>query len=106
MMTSIVEINGCKHYFLNEQGTQDLYFIHSTFFVELDYKLSHPLGKVYKPKGCNDTLIRFVRQPNNSTLMFKENEWNVYKNPYFIPARKLTWGDIVNRINEKYGKET
>jgi len=86
-----LEINGCRHYFLNEEGRQDMYFIHSNFFVEVDYMLKHPLGKVYKPKGCIDTLIRFVRQPNNSTLMFKRNEWNVPSNSFYVPKMNWRW---------------
>lgn len=85
MMNSSIEINGCKHFFVNEQGTKDMYFIHSNFFVELDYTINHPFGKVYKPKGCIDTLIRFVKQPNNSTLIFRVNEWNIIKNPFYKP---------------------
>lgn len=87
MMQSVLEINNCKHYFLNEQGQQTMYFIHSSFLVEEDYMLNHPLGRVYKPKGCIDSLIRFVRQPNNSTLMFKVNEWNVVGNNFYVPTR-------------------
>ena len=87
MMTSVIEINGCKHYFLNEQGQQTMYFIHSSYLVEEDHQLKHPFGKVYKPKGCRDSLIRFVRQPNNSALMFKVNEWNVTTNSYYVPKK-------------------
>ena len=66
-----------------------MYFIHSNFLVEEDYSLYHPLGRVYKPKGCIDTLIRFVRQPNNSTLMFKANEWNKPTNSFYIDNIKF-----------------
>lgn len=85
-------INDCKHYFLNEDGKMKMYFIHSNFFVEKDFQLQHPLGTVYKPKGCLDTLIRFVLQPNNSTFMFKVNEWNIPTNPFFVPNKKFTFG--------------
>lgn len=82
MMTSFIEINGCKHYFINENGEQPMYFMHSDFFVEEDCDLKHPLGKVYKPKGCTDSILRFVRQPNNSTLVFRVIDWNVPANPF------------------------
>ncbi len=95
MMDSVIEINGCKHYCLNEQGLQTRYFIHSSFLVEKDYQLNHPLGTVYKPKGCTDTIIRFVRQPNNSTLMFRVNEWNVPENPYYVPKLRFRVNDII-----------
>lgn len=84
-----IEINNCKHYFLNEGGEQKMYFIHSNFFVEIDHTLNHPLGKVYKPKGCLDTPIRFVRQPNNSFLMFKANEWNIKSNSFYVSKPNL-----------------
>jgi hypothetical protein len=95
MMTSVIEINGCNHYPLNEQGQQIRYFIHSSFLVEKDYQLNHPLGSVYKPKGCIDTLIRFVKQPNNSTLMFRVNDWNVPNNPYYVAKTRLGLKDII-----------
>lgn len=118
MMQSFIEINGCKHYFINEKGNHLMYFIHSPFFVEKDYELKHPLGKVYKPKGCKDTIIRFVRQPNNRTLIFKANEWNVPKNPFytglysdikimandFVTAYKKM-GALIKIISKKNGKK-
>ena len=82
MNTRFIKINNCKHYFLNEHGLGIMYFIHSDFFVEIDYSITHPFGKVYKPKGCLDTPIRFVKQPNNSTLMFKSNDWNNETNKF------------------------
>ena len=83
MCESII-INECKHYILNKNNCQETYFIHSRYFVEEDSDLFHPLGCVFKPAGCNDTLIRFVRQPNNETFMFKVNEWNNKQNPFNI----------------------
>lgn len=99
-------INNCKHYFLNERGEKDIYFIHSNFLVEEDYMINHPLGRIYKPKGCIDTLIRFVRQPNNSTFMFRVNEWNIPSNPFFItnPVYASRSLSSVFRENDKYFK--
>lgn len=88
-MSSFIEINNCKHYFLNEEGEDKIYFIHSSFLVDEDYTVKHPFGRVYKPKGCVDTIIRFVRQPNNSTLMFRVNEWNRDRNPFFFKAQSF-----------------
>lgn len=82
MLANSIEINGCKHYFLNQKKESIVYFIHSRYFVEEDNDTLHPLGIVYKPKGCVDTLIRFVRQPNNETFLFKINEWNKSDNPF------------------------
>lgn len=84
MMTSFIEINGCKHYVVNEQGQQRMFFIHSPFMVEEDYDLQHPIGRVYKPKGCIDSQVRFVRQQNNSVLLFRKKEWNKIGNPFYI----------------------
>lgn len=102
MMSSVIEINDCKHYYLNEQGQQTMYFIHNPYLLEEDYNLNHPLGRVYKPKGCRDTLIRFVRQPNNSTLMFKLNEWNVPTNPFYV-ALKPTRRFVAESFERKEG---
>lgn len=75
-----------------------MYFIHSPFFVEEDYTVKHPLGRVYKPRRCSDTLIRFVKQPNNSTLMFRINEWNTPHNPYLIVKYKFKWKHILSAL--------
>lgn len=106
-LKKFVEVNGCKHYFLNEDDTiesfpiKDIYFIHSNFLVEEDYMLKHPFGRVYKPKGCIDTLIRFVRQPNNSTLMFRVHEWNIPSNPFYVAKPKFRLRDIIDAFYER-----
>lgn len=87
MLANSIEINGCRHYFLNQNKEMLVYFIHSRYFVVEDNDILHPLGIVYKPKGCLDTLIRFVRQPNNETFLFKINEWNKPKNPFYKRGR-------------------
>lgn len=100
-LKNFIEVNECKHYFLNEEGTKDIYFIHSNFLVEEDYMLNHPFGRVYKPKDCIDTLIRFVKQPNNSTLMFRVNEWNVPSNPFFLAKPKFRFRDILDAFYDR-----
>jgi hypothetical protein len=100
-LKSFVEVNGCKHYFLNEDGTKDIYFIHSSFLVEEDYMLKHPFGRVYKPKGCIDTLIRFVRQPNNSTLMFRVHEWNIPSNPFYLAKPTFRLRNILDAFYDR-----
>ena len=87
MLTSSLEINGCKHFFMNENRLSKIYFIESEFLIETDYDTLHPLGKVYKPKGCVDTPIRFLLQPDNSVLMFKINEWRNAQNPFVYPPQ-------------------
>lgn len=77
-----MEVNGCKHYLLNEKGDKRLYFTDSKHFIEPDHKTKHPIGLVYKPKGCMDTNIRFVRLPNRSVLVFNLREWERYDNPF------------------------
>jgi hypothetical protein len=96
---SFIVINNCKHYFLNEEGKPILFFYHSAFFVERDYDTKHPIGEVYKPKGCSDTVIRFVRQPNNSVFMFSEKDWNVKGNPFYIGKNENKMGKV--RVGNK-----
>lgn len=82
MINRFILINNCKHYFLNEQADLKPFYLDSPYTVERDFDLKHPFGDVYKPKGCIDTPIRFVRQINNSILLFKAPEWNVIENPF------------------------
>jgi hypothetical protein len=84
MMQNIIEINKCKHYLINEDGSNKPYFFDTAFMVERDYDINHPFGDVYKPKNVIDTPIRFVRQTNNSALIFKVTEWNKESNPYMF----------------------
>ena len=81
-MENIVEINNCKHYLINKDGSKKLYFFDSFYMVERDYDINHPFGEVYRPKNVIDTPIRFVRQLNNSAFIFKVTEWNVQQNPF------------------------
>lgn len=82
MNPQIIEINKCNHYLLNADNLGEMYFIHDESFVEIDSNITHPFGTVYKPKRCLDTNIRFVKQLNNSTLMFRSNEWDNNYNPF------------------------
>jgi hypothetical protein len=77
-----ININNCNHYFLNESGSEQMFYLDSLFFVEEDTDTEHPLGIVYKPKHCLDTPIRFVRQPNHSFFMFNLKDWNNKDNLY------------------------
>jgi hypothetical protein len=77
-----ININNCDHYFLNERGSSQMFYLDSLFFVEEDIYTIHPLGIVFKPRGCLDTPIRFVRQPNHSFFMFNVLDWRNEKNPY------------------------
>jgi hypothetical protein len=89
MIKSIIIINECKHYLVNEQGSNQPYFVNSNFLVENDNDIKHPFGAVYKPTKCTDTLIRFVIQPDSSILIFKANEWNKPTNPFFSKILKI-----------------
>ncbi len=82
-----IVLNNCKHYFLNEGGYDRLYFTDDPNFVEVDLEMTHPMGLVYKPKGVLGNMVRFVRQPNNTILIFNIKEWNDDKNPYFKNSR-------------------
>ncbi len=82
MITHQIEINGCKHFFVNTEKKPILFFIHNWQYVDIDYDTEHPLGVVYKPKDCIDTPIRFVLQNDNSVLIFKVNEWRTPQNIY------------------------
>lgn len=82
MLYNYLEINNCKHYFANEMCDDRLSFIHNPFAVEIDSKLKHPLGTVWKAKNVIDTPIRFVVQPNKTILFFNTNDWYNDKNPY------------------------
>ncbi len=77
-----ITLNSCKHYFLNEGGYDRLYFTDDPNFVEVDLDMVHPVGNVYKPKGVLGNMVRFVKQPNNTILIFNIKEWNDDKNPY------------------------
>ncbi len=90
-MTNIIEINGCKHYCINESGSKKPYFYDTSFMVEIDYDINHPFGEVYRPKSVLDTPIRFVRQINNTAFLFNKNEWNVVENPFIF---KKSEGDF------------
>jgi len=81
-MENIVEINNCKHYLINQNGSNQLFFYDTLYLVERDYNINHPFGEVYRPKYVIDTPIRFVRQLNNSVFVFKETDWNVKTNPF------------------------
>lgn len=87
MMANYIEINNCKHYFLNQEKKMDVYFITNNLFVEKDLDTRHPLGVVFKPRGCIDTLIRFVRQSDNTTLMFRFDQWNKKTNPFCVKTK-------------------
>jgi hypothetical protein len=90
MMQNIIEINNCKHYLINENGSQKLYFFDTSYMVERDFDINHPFGNVYKPKHVIDTPIRFVKQIDNSAFIFKATEWNLSSNPYmFKPANEF-----------------
>lgn len=91
-----LEINGCKHYFLNEAGQSKGFFIHSPYYVEIDVELRHPIGSVYKPKGCIDTPIRFVIQPNNSVLMFRSFDWNIPTNSFYKKPKTIFKANYLN----------
>lgn len=82
MLNNFIEINNCKHYFANEDCDSKIFFLNYTKAIEIDIKLKHPLGIVYKPKGIIDTPVRWVVQPNSSILFFNVNEWINHKNPY------------------------
>ena len=84
MMVKIVEINNCKHYLINEGGSNKPYFFDTLFMVERDFDINHPFGDVYKPKSVIDTPIRFVKQKDNSAFIFKFNEWNKEENPFMF----------------------
>jgi hypothetical protein len=84
MMVNIVEINNCKHYLINEGGSEKLYFFDTSYMVERDFDINHPFGNVYKPKHVIDTPIRFVRQKDNSAFIFKATEWNKESNPFMF----------------------
>lgn len=98
-LLSYIEINNCKHYLLNTEGSPLIYNIHSFYFVETDIDTKHPLGIVYKPKGVIDSNIRFVRQPNNSTLMFNIKDWETEQNIYL--KEKLTIKKIISSLWQK-----
>jgi hypothetical protein len=83
-MENIIEINNCKHYLINNGGSQRLYFFDTSYMVARDYDITHPLGEVYRPKNVLDTPIRFVKQNDNSAFIFKKTEWNVEGNPYMF----------------------
>jgi hypothetical protein len=85
MVTDYLEINGCKHFFVNQEKLSKLYFFSNEFLTEIDYETTHPLGIVYKPKNCIDTLIRFIMQRDNTVLIFKINDWKNAENPYVYP---------------------
>lgn len=71
-----IEINGCKHYLLQENLCfLDIVLIH-------DCDLKHPLGKVYRLKTVTDSPIRYIIQPDGSTLMFNVIDWCNKKNPF------------------------
>lgn len=89
-MNNYIEINGCRHYFINENCKNKLFLIDTLSLIEKDFYTNHPFGIVYKPKNCLDTPIRFVKQPNNSVLMFKKNEWNSIDNIYLKKENKLS----------------
>jgi len=82
MLHSWFEVNGCKHYVLNTERSKRLFFTDTKFLIEIDSKMKHPLGLVYKPRGCGDTNIRFVMQPDKSVLMFNRTEWEKESNPF------------------------
>ena len=84
MMVKFIEINGCKHYSINGNGSHKIYFYDTMFMVERDFDINHPLGDVYRPKFVSDTLIRFVRQINNTAFIFKKNEWELAGNPFIF----------------------
>lgn len=82
MITEHIEINGCKHYFVNSERKPILFFIHNWQFVTIDYDTEHPLGDVYRTKNCLDSQLRFVKQQDNSVLVFNVNEWKKPTNIY------------------------
>ena len=82
MMENIIEINDCKHYLINQDGSNKPYLFDTSFMVERDFDINHPFGNVYRPKNVIDTPIRFVRQKDNTAFIFKSNEWNRESNPF------------------------
>lgn len=94
-----ISINNCNHYFLNESGSKQMFYLDSLFFVEEDTDIKHPFGIVYKPKGCLDTLIRFVRQPNHSFFMFNLKEWNNTENVYIKKNEFMSKIRVGNKQN-------
>ena len=89
MMQNTIEINNCKHYLINEGGSNKPYFFDSQSLIERDFETNHPFGDVYKPKGVIDTPIRFVKQTgDNSAFIFKRTEWNIENNPFYF--KKVT----------------
>lgn len=105
MLNNYIEINNCKHYFANEDCDSKIFFLNYTKAIEIDIKLKHPLGIVYKPKGIIDTPVRWVVQPNSSILFFNVNEWINYKNPYIENHKELKfdywWDGLKAKIVEK-----
>ena len=95
----LVNINNCDHYFLNESGSTQMFYLDSLFFVEEDIYTSHPLGIVYKPKGCIDTPIRFVRQPNHSFFMFNIKDWKNTENAYLKKTTFMSKIRVGNKQN-------
>jgi hypothetical protein len=69
-------------------------FVHSPYFVELDISTKHPVGDVYKPKGCIDSPIRFVIQSDWTILMFKINEWETESNVFVKKLNPTIWERI------------
>ena len=104
MQKQVIEINGCEHYTLGTEQDPQLYYGY-----EVDLKVQHPLGAVYKAKGILDTPIRMVRQPNNSVLFFNINEWNNPQNPFYctVQTSEISEGatSLLKRMKESlYGK--
>jgi hypothetical protein len=97
-MTNIIEINGCKHYCVNENGSKKPYFYDTSFMVEVDFDINHPFGNVYRPKSVLDTPIRFVRQINNTAFIFNKNEWNVITNPFMFKNKTCLFKKIIKLI--------
>lgn len=102
MVDKYIEINNCRHYFINSEKSDKLYCIDSSFYVIEDVFIKHPFGKVYKPKNCTDTLIRFVRQKDKTVLMFKANEWNTQTNPFYTEKKKLFSFTKLDELYDKY----
>jgi hypothetical protein len=105
MMVNIVEINNCKHYLINEGGSEKLYFFDTAFMVERDFDINHPFGDVYRPKNVIDTPIRFVKQKDNSAFVFKAPEWNVKTNPFYFNIIEYDFPIITKFIKKIWQKE-
>lgn len=105
MMNNHIEINHCKHYFANEDCDAKIFFLNYPSAVEIDIKLKHPLGVVYKAKRVIDTSVRWVVQPNNSILFFNVNEWINHNNLFIENHQQMKfdywWEEIKEKIIQK-----